>query len=72
MKKYCINDDKCNVLNANTMLKEAYNAKLLHKKYLLLNFAFRYRVTHKGCDFSDDLKLLKSSNFKSKPDLFLS
>ena len=30
-----------------------------------------YRITHKGCDFSDDLKLLKSSNFKSKPDLFL-
>ena len=22
-----------------------------------------YRVTHKGCDFSDELKLLKSSNF---------
>ena len=24
----------------------------------------RYRVTQKGCDFSDDIKLLKSSEFK--------
>ena len=28
-----------------------------------------YRVTHKGCDFSDNLKLLKFSNFKNKIDL---
>ena len=31
-----------------------------------------YRVTHKGCDFSDDIKLLKSSNLKRATDLFLS
>ena len=30
-------------------------------RYLV--FWLWYRVTHKGCDFSDDLKLLKSSKF---------
>ena len=32
----------------------------------------KYRVTHKKSDFSDDLKLLKSSDLLDALDLFLS